>query len=114
MAILLILIVAVIAAAIVIAFLQRFYRKATRERALIRTGAGGKAIGLDGGFIALPFLHKVEEINMRTMRLEFRTAEKSLMIDIASPDTEMESTFASTRPSSVATAAQALGARRST
>ena len=92
MAIFLTLVVAVIIAAIIIAFLQRFYRKATRERALIRTGAGGKAVVLDGGFIALPFLHKVEEINMRTMRMEVRrTAEKSLMTeDRLRLDTEME------------------------
>lgn len=108
------LVVIVVAAAIAIAFLNRFYRKATRERALIRTGAGGKKVVLDGGFLSLPFLHKVEEINMRTMRLEVRrTAEKSLMTeDRLRLDTEME-LYLRVDPSvdGVATAAQALGAR---
>ncbi len=114
MAIFLTLVAAIIIAAIIIVFLQRFYRKATRERALIRTGAGGKAVVLDGGFIALPFLHKVEEINMRTMRMEVRrTAEKSLMTeDRLRLDTEMEF-YLRVDPTleGVATAAQALGAR---
>ena len=108
------LIVLVIVAAILIAFLQRFYRKATRERALIRTGAGGKKVVLDGGFLSLPFLHRVDEINMRTMRLEVkRLAEKSLMTeDRLRLDTEMEF-YLRVDPSvdGVATAAQAIGAR---
>jgi flotillin len=108
------LIIVVVLAAIAIAFLQRFYRKATRERALIRTGAGGKKVVLDGGFLALPFLHKVEEINMRTMRLEVRrVSEKSLMTeDRLRLDTEMEF-YLRVDPTidGVATAAQALGAR---
>jgi uncharacterized membrane protein YqiK len=108
------LIVLVIAAAVIIALLNRFYRKATRERALIRTGAGGKKVVLDGGFVSLPFLHRVEDINMRTMRLEVdRSGEQSLMTeDRLRVDTTMEF-YLRVEPTDagVSTAAQAIGAR---
>ncbi|MEM7301447.1 MAG: flotillin domain-containing protein [Pseudomonadota bacterium] len=108
------IVVIVVAVAIAIAFLQRFYRKATRERALIRTGASGEKVVLDGGFLALPFLHKVEEINMRTMRLQIRRfGEKSLMTeDRLRLDAEMEF-YLRVEPTAegVATAAQSLGSR---
>jgi uncharacterized membrane protein YqiK len=108
------LIVLLIAAAIVIALLNRFYRKATRERALIRTGAGGKRVVLDGGFVAVPFLHRVEDINMRTMRLEVdRSGEQSLMTeDRLRVDTTMEF-YLRVVPTDdgVSTAAQAIGSR---
>lgn len=107
-------VVVLVAAAIVVAFLQRFYRKATRERALIRTGAGGEQVVLDGGFLALPFLHRVEEINMRTLRLRIsRFGEKSLMTeDRLRLDTEMEFYLrVEPTPEGVATAAQSLGTR---
>ena len=104
----------IVGLAIGIAFLQRFYHKATRERALIRTGAGGERVVLDGGFLALPFLHKVEQINMRTMRLPIRRmGEKSLMTeDRLRLDAEMEF-YLRVEPTQegVATAAQSLGAR---
>ena len=51
-------------------FLHRFYAKANREIALVRTGLGGQKVVLDGGCLALPFLHKVAEVNMRTSKLE--------------------------------------------
>ena len=63
-----------------ILFLNRYYRKATREVALIRTGSGGQRVVLDGGCIALPFLHKITEINMRTSKLEIeRLGPKSII-----------------------------------
>ena len=108
------LIVIIVVLVIGIAFLQRFYRKATREKALIRTGAGGECVVLDGGFLALPFLHRVEQINMRTMRLQIRRmGDKSLMSeDRLRLDAEMEF-YLRVEPSAegVATAAQSLGAR---
>ncbi|WP_282605332.1 flotillin family protein [Pelagibius sp. Alg239-R121] len=108
------LIVLVVILAIAIAFLQRFYRKATREKSLIRTGAGGQKVVMDGGVLVLPFLHRADQIDMRTMRLEvLQTGEKSLMSeDRLRLDIEMEF-YLRVQPTQegVATAAQAIGAR---
>ncbi|MDT3677650.1 MAG: flotillin domain-containing protein [Burkholderiaceae bacterium] len=105
---------AIVVVAIVVAFLNRFYRKSTRDVALIRTGFGGQKTILAGGCLALPFLHRVEEINMRTIRVEVRrTSEKSLITtDRIRVDAEFEF-YVRVQPTvdGVATAAQALGAR---
>ncbi|MEM1163146.1 MAG: flotillin domain-containing protein [Pseudomonadota bacterium] len=74
------IVIALIALILLILFLNRYYRKATREVALVRTGRGGQLIVLDGGCIAVPFLHKVSEINMRTTKLEIeRIGPKSVI-----------------------------------
>lgn len=108
------LVVAIIAIAVAVAFLNRFYRKSTRDVALVRTGFGGQKIILSGGCLALPFLHKVEEINMRTNRVEVRrTGDKSLItVDRIRVDVELEF-YLRVQPNvvGVATAAQSLGAR---
>jgi flotillin len=109
-------VVAVVALVIAIAvmFLNRFYRKSTRDIALVRTGFGGQRILISGGCLALPFLHKVDEINMRTLRIEVRrTAEKSVITeDRMRVDVELEF-YVRVMPSQegIATAAQALGAK---
>jgi uncharacterized membrane protein YqiK len=103
-----------VAAILAILFLNRYYRKATREVALIRTGAGGQRVVLDGGCLVLPFLHKVAEVNMRTTRLEIeRLGPKSIItrdrlrVDVAA---EFYVRVIAT-PQGVATAAQTLGAK---
>ena len=105
---------AIIAIAVLVAFMNRFYRKSTRDVALVRTGFGGQKVVLSGGCLALPFLHKVEEINMRTNRVEVRrTGEKSLITtDRIRVDVELEF-YVRVQPTvdGVATAAQAIGAR---
>lgn len=74
------LVVMIVLAILVILFLNRYYRKATREISLVRTGAGGQRVVLDGGCLALPFLHKISEVNMRTTRLEIeRLGPKSII-----------------------------------
>ena len=108
------LIVLIVVLAVAIAFLHRFFQKATREKALIRTGAGGQKVVMDGGVLVLPFLHRADRIDMRTMRLEIlRTGEKSLMSeDRLRLDLEMEFYLrVQPTPEGVATAAQAIGAR---
>ena len=105
---------AIVAIAILVAFMNRFYRKSTRDVALVRTGFGGQKVVLSGGCLSLPFLHKVEEINMRTNRVEVRrTGEKSLITtDRIRVDVELEF-YVRVQPTvdGVATAAQAIGAR---
>ncbi|MEX0340425.1 MAG: flotillin family protein [Arenibacterium sp.] len=69
-----------VAAILIILFLSRYYRKATREISVVRTGLGGQKVVLDGGCLALPFLHKVAEVNMRTSKLEIdRLGPKSII-----------------------------------
>ncbi len=104
----------VVAVLLLILFLNRFYRKATREVALIRTGAGGQLVVMDGGCLALPFLHQVSEVNMKTMRIEAaRSGPKALITgDRLRVDAEVEF-YVRVLPTrdGVATAAQALGGK---
>lgn len=104
----------IVLAIVVIVVLNRFYAKSTRDTALIRTGAGGRRIVIDGGTLAFPFLHKIDRMNMRSMRL---TVERSgnaalitadrLRIDIT---VEFHVRVAPT-PDGIATAAQAFGSK---
>ena len=95
-------------------FLHRFYAKANREIALVRTGLGGQRVVLDGGCLALPFLHKVAEVNMRTSKIEIErlgpasviTADR-LRVDVGA---EFHVRVQATREG-VATAAQALAGK---
>ena len=108
------IIVAIVVIAVVVLFLSRFYRKSTRDVAIIRTGFGGQRTVISGGVLALPFLHKVDEINMRTIRVEVKRAgEKSLITeDRMRVDAEFEF-YVRVQPTveGVATAAQALGSK---
>lgn len=108
------IIVMVVLAILAILFLNRYYRKATREVSLVRTGAGGQRVVLDGGCLALPFLHKVSEVNMRTIKLEIeRLGPKSIITkDRLRVDVGAEF-YVRVRASAegVATAAQALASK---
>ena len=108
------IIVAIVVIACAVIFLNRFYRKSSRDTALIRTGYGGQGIYLSGGCLALPFLHKIDEINMRTIRVDVhRTGnQSSITEDRMRVDMEMEF-YVRVQPTieGVATAAQSVGAK---
>lgn len=108
------LIIAIIVIAVLVVFLNRFYRKSSRDVALVRTGYGGQGIFLTGGCLALPFLHKIDEVNMRTIRVDVsRTGTKSSITeDRMRVDMEMEF-YVRVQPTinGVETAAQALGSK---
>lgn len=103
----------VVVVVLAILFLNRYYRKATREVALVRTGAGGQQVITDGGCLSLPFLHKISEVNMKTSRLEIeRLGPKSIITsDRLRVDVGAEF-YVRVDPTieGVATAAQALAA----
>lgn len=59
---------------------NRLYRRTTREMSLVRTGAGGKKVIMDGGAIVVPLLHEITPVNMKTLRLEVKRAGEGALI----------------------------------
>ncbi|MEP1327247.1 flotillin domain-containing protein [Pseudophaeobacter sp.] len=60
--------------------LGRLYRRSTREISLVKTGAGGKKVIMDGGTIVVPLLHEVSPVNMKTLRLEVQRSGDAALI----------------------------------
>lgn len=108
------IIVAIIVLIVGILFLNRFYRKGSREVALIRTGFGGQRIVMEKGCIALPIIHRISEVNMKTTRLEIeRKGGRSIITkDRLRVDASAEF-YVRVNPSTegVTTAAQALAGK---
>ena len=105
---------ALVVAALAVAFAARFYERATRELSLVRTGAGGRRVVIDGGVLALPWFHQVSRINMQSLRLEVvRAGEAALItkdrlrVDVG---VEFHVSVAATEEG-IARAAQTLGGR---
>ncbi len=94
--------------------LGRLYRRATREVSLVKTGAGGKKVIMDGGTIVIPLLHEVSPVNMKTLRLEVQRNNEAAMItkDRMRVDVGVEF-YVSVSPTDegIARAAQTLGAK---
>jgi len=104
----------VVAAILIILFLSRYYRKATREISVVRTGQGGQKVVLDGGCLALPFLHKVAEVNMRTSKLDIERAGPKSIITKDRLRVDVAAEFyvrVQANSEGVATAAQALAGK---
>ena len=93
-------------------FLQRFFRKASPETALVRTGAGGSKVVIDGGCLVLPFLHHVRTVSMRATSITVTLAGPRSVItsDRLRADIEMQflGRITPTREG-VAAACQAMG-----
>jgi uncharacterized membrane protein YqiK len=94
--------------------LARLYRRATREVSLVKTGAGGKRVIMDGGVVVIPLFHEVSPVNMKTLRLEVqRNGEAALITqDRMRVDVGVEF-YVSVMPTEegIARAAQTLGDR---
>ncbi len=106
---------AVLAVLVVIGLIiSSFYRKATKERAFVRTGMGGQKVVMNGGLAVFPVIHDVIWINMNTLRLEVhRSAEAALITrDRMRVDVTAEF-YVRVKPTidAIADAAQTLGQR---
>ena len=104
----------IIALAIAIWFLHRYFAKATLETALVRTGLGGRKVVIDGGCFALPILHSIQRVSMAAISIPVDcTRQKALLCaDQLRADVEMEfEVRVEPTRDGIATAAQALGNR---
>jgi len=70
----------VVVAAIIIVVLAKFYKRATREVSIIKTGVGGRKVIMDGGTIAIPYFHEISRVNMQTLRLQVDRSGNSSVI----------------------------------
>ena len=78
---LLIPVVAVIVLLVLVGLvLARLYRRTTREISIVKTGSGGKRVIMDGGTVAIPLLHEISYVNMKTLRLEVHRAGDAALI----------------------------------
>ena len=78
---LLVIIVSALAFILLTGFVMaRLYRRSTREVSLVKTGAGGKRVIMDGGVVVIPLLHEVSPVNMKTLRLEVQRDGEGALI----------------------------------
>lgn len=114
------LFIGVVAAIFFVAFivvgviLTKLYTRASKERAFVRTGAGGQKVVKDGGAVVLPVFHETIQVNMTTLRLEVHRkgpdaliTKDRLRVDVGA------AFFVRVKPDAeaIATAAQTLGQR---
>ncbi len=108
------LLLGLIAIALAIALLNRFFQKCAPETALIRTGAGGKKILIDGGCLVLPFLHQLQKVSLKSVPVQVNlTGTQSVITgDRLRADVEVEflARIEATE-AGLSRAAQALGSR---
>lgn len=96
------------------AMIAKLYRKATPERALMRTGLGGGKVITDGGTIVLPFLQQITEVNLQTLRLEVQRRNQDALITRDRLRVDVRAEFyvrVAKNVESIMVAAQTLGLR---
>lgn len=59
-----------------------FYKIATKERAIIRTGGGKSKVVKDGGLFIFPRLHQWQPVNMNTMKLDVSRKNEEALITL--------------------------------
>lgn len=93
---------------------SRLYKRASKERAFVRTGFAGQKVVVNGGAVVLPVIQETIEVNMNTMRLNVgRNNEAGLITkDRMRVDVQAEF-FVRVKPTedAIADAAQTLGHR---
>ncbi|MBS1182819.1 MAG: flotillin family protein [Proteobacteria bacterium] len=72
--------VIVMAIVVIGIIISSLYIRATRDKAYVRTGFGGKKVVLDGGSVILPVFHSYSWVSLSTLRLEVKRAENESLI----------------------------------
>ena len=103
-----------IAVVVVLWWLRRFYQRASKELAFVRTGWGGQKVVIHGGAQVFPVLHEVLPVNLSTLKLEIRRDRESALITQDRLRVDATVSFyvrVQQSPEAVACAAQTLGRR---
>lgn len=93
---------------------SRLYRRASKERAFVRTGLGGQRVVMNGGALVWPVLHETIPVNMNTLRLEVERRNEDALITKDRMRVDVRSEFfVRVKPTedAIADAAQTLGTR---
>ncbi len=105
----------IVTAVVVIGIIMTsLYTRATRDKAYVRTGLGGKKVVLDGGSVILPIFHSYSWVSLSTLRLEVKRAENESLITKDRMRADITAEFyVRVKPDSenIALAAQTLGDR---
>ena len=103
-----------IAVLVIIIFLLKMYRRASKEIAFVRTGVGGEKVVMNGGALVFPIFHETMPVNMNTLVLSVvrRDGEALITLDRLRIDVKAEF-YVRVKPDSeaIAMAAQTLGQR---
>lgn len=92
----------------------KFYQRASKEQAFVRTGKGGQKVVKDGGSVVWPIIQETIPINMKTLRLTVERKGKDSLITKDRLRVDVKSEFyvrVSPDDQSIAAAAQTLGRR---
>lgn len=91
---------------------SRLYKRSNKGKAFVRTGLGGLKVVSDGGSLVFPVLQETIDVNMNTMRLEVRRADKQSLITQDRMRIDVAAEFyvrVAPDEASIAKAAQTLG-----
>ena len=108
------LILILILVAVIVVVFAWFYQRATNEVSLVKTGIGGRKVIIDGGTLAIPYLHEISRVNMQTLRLDIHRKGDSSLITKDRMRVDVGSEFyVSVAPNedAITRAAQTLGKR---
>ncbi len=97
---------------VVFLIVAKLYKRASKEIAFVRTGAGGPKVIKDGGALVFPVLHEITLVNMNTIKLEVGRKEEQALITLDRMRVDVGAEFfvrVRQEESSIAIAAQTLG-----
>lgn len=93
---------------------SRVYKRATKDIAFVRTGAGGAKVVKDGGCLVFPVLHELKPVNMNTMKLNVTKRESEALISFDRMRVDVSADFyvrVKQEEKAIENAAQTLGLR---
>ena len=97
---------------VVFLIVAKLYKRASKEIAFVRTGAGGPKVIKDGGALVFPVFHESTLVNMNTIKLEVGRKEEQALITLDRMRVDVGAEFfvrVRQEEASIAIAAQTLG-----